>query len=321
MTLTTQGHTTVKVSAVKVKEKQIDGVYPILRMEPQSVIVRHPEFGAIRVPLANTNLPGAASVTLSYDELLAEINDRFDTLARLMDGIVSGATRSLIVSGPPGAGKTHTIDTKLAAGRADGKLKKVDPIKAVVSPIGLYKKLWENRRKGEIIVLDDCDRIFFDEDGANIVKAATDSGKRRTVSYVKEAASLEANGIPTSFTYEGSIVVATNLDFEREVAQKTKAGTHLGAVLNRALYLDLGLHSQQALLARVESVCRSTPMLREEGLNDAQIEAVVLWLKENQSNVRSLSLRTAVQLAGLIVTHGVMWKKMAKSTLLRASSR
>lgn len=312
---------TVRVSRVSHQNTPLDGTYPVMRMEENSVVITHPKFGAIRVPKAYVEFPASSPMTLSYDDLLAEIAERFDTLSKLMDGIVAGTTRSIIVSGPPGVGKTFTIEQKLAIGRATGKVKKVYVVKGVISPIGLYKLLWEHRKAGEVIVLDDTDRIFWDEDGANIVKAATDSGKTRTVSYQKEAASLEGNGIPLSFHYEGSIVVATNLDFEREVAQKTKAGTHIAAILNRALYLELGLGSQQALLARVENVCRTSPMLREEGLDAAQIEALILWLKENQANVRSLSLRTAVQIAGLMQTHPTAWKKMAKATLLKTVAR
>jgi hypothetical protein len=312
---------TVRVSRVSHKDTALDGTYPIMRVEDQTVVITHPKFGAIRVPKSCTDFGAAQTTTLSYDDLLRLIKDRFDTMSDLMDGIVAGTTRSFIVSGAPGVGKSFTINQKLAIGRATGKVKKVYTVKGVISPIGLYKLLWEHRKAGEVIVLDDTDRIFWDEDGANIVKAATDSGKTRTVSYQKEAASLDANGIPLSFTYEGAIVVATNLNFEREVAQNTKAGTHLGAILNRALYLDLGLHSQQALLARVEDVCRSTPLLRDIGLIDSQIDDVVLWLKENQTNVRSLSLRTAEHVAGHIVNKGAKWRKMAAATLLKATAR
>jgi hypothetical protein len=311
----------VKVHSVALKGKPLDGEYPVLKLDEDNVVIRHPEFGAVRVKRANTDLPSSAPVTLSYEDLKAEIRERFATLNRLISGVISGRQRSVIVSGAPGVGKTFTVESMLDAAKKDGAIRKVTLVRGTISPIGFYVLLWENRRAGEIIVLDDSDALFGSEDGANLMKAATDSGKKRTVSYLKEVAMLEANGIPKTFQYEGSIIVATNIDFEREIASKSKASAHLSAVLNRALYLDLGLHSKQALMARVEDVATESSMLRDLGLDDEGIQTVVNWLKDNQATVRSLSLRTAERLAGLILTEPDTWKKTAKSTLLKAVSR
>ena len=312
---------TTKISGVRVKGQPLSGSFPVERIEGGFVFVRHTEHGILRIPQAHTDVPGAAPVTLSYDELVKEINARFAVLSALMDGIVSGTVRSVIVSGAAGVGKTHTVDTKLAAGHANGKVTKITVIKGTVSPIGLYTELWNNREPGQVIVLDDSDEIFSDPVGANLIKAATDSGSRRHVSYLKEAASLEANGIPRTFEYRGAIVVATNIDFEREVASQSKRAVHLAAVLDRAMYLDLGLHSQQALIARVEDVCRNSNMLVDKGLTPSQIASLIAWLKDNQANVRKISLRIAMHLANLIMADSVNWRVMAKATLLRASNR
>lgn len=311
----------VTVSRVRFKDQALDGTYPLVRIDDTSVVILHPTHGNIRVAKTNTNLPGATPVTLSYDDLLADIKSRFDTLSRIMDGIVRGNIRSVIVSGAPGVGKTFTIESKLEAAKAAGKIKKYTLVRGTISPIGLFVALWENRQEGEVLVIDDSDGVYADEAGVNIIKAATDSGKKRTISYLKEVAMFEQNGIPKTFQYSGSFVVVTNLDMAREVASKSKMAVHLSAVMNRAIYLDLAIHSQQALIARIEDVIRTTQMLQDEGLDAAQIEAVLLWLKENQSNVRSLSLRTAMILAGMILTEPTTWKLTAKVTLLKTTSR
>jgi hypothetical protein len=87
------------------------------------------------------------------------------------------------------------------------------------------------------------------------------------------------------------------------------------------MYLDLGLHSQQALIARVEDVCRNSNMLVDKGLTPSQIASLIAWLKDNQANVRKISLRIAMHLANLIMADSVNWRVMAKATLLRASNR
>lgn len=311
----------VKVHSVALKGKPLDGEYPVLKLDEENVVIRHPEFGAVRIKRANTDLPASSPVTLSYDDLISEIRERFATLERLVQGIIDGRQRSVIVSGKPGVGKTHTVETLLEKAQASKQIRKYVTVKGTVSAIGLYVLLWEHRRAGEIIVLDDADAVFNSEDGCNILKAATDSGKKRTVSYFKEVAMLEANGIPKTFQYEGSIIVATNVNIEQEIATRSKSAAHMSAILNRALYLDLGLHSQQALMAHVENVCRNSPMLTKEGLNAEQINMLIGWMKDNQNIVRSLSLRTAQVLAGLMLSDPETWKKDAKSTLLKAVGR
>jgi hypothetical protein len=314
---------TVTVSArAAIKGESLAGVYPVVQTVEDGVIIRHPKHGPVRIRNAQINAaPATAPVAMSYDDLLKDIQRRFHTLNRVMHGIVEGRIRSAIVSGAAGVGKTHTVNAILAAAKANKKIKEYIVIRGTISPIGLYKLLWENRREGHVIVLDDSDSIFFDEVGASLIKAATDSGKKRTVSYVKETSILENNGIPQTFNYAGGIVVATNINFEREVAMQSKIAVHLGAVLNRALYIDLGLHSKQALMARVEDVCRNTSMLKDEGLDKPQVEAVIQWIKDNQNSVRSLSLRTAVTLAGLVLADPDEWRELARNTLLQATKR
>lgn len=307
----------VTVRNARINGKNLAGDFALVNEQDDKVVIRVPDVGAVKLPRALTNLPPKQS----YTDLLKEIESRFDVLSRLMDGVVNKKVRSIIVSGAPGVGKTYTIEAKLSAAKASGMIKKFTVVRGTISPIGLYILLYEHRHSGNVIVLDDSDSIFMDETGANLIKAATDSSRIRHVSYYKEAAALELNGVPKTFEYGGAICVATNLDFEREVAMKSKVAVHLSAILNRALYVDLGLHSQASLMARVESVCKNTNMLKDEGLTDQQIGEVVAWMRDNQTKLRSLSLRTANQLASLIVTDESRWREVAKVTLLRASGR
>lgn len=312
---------TAKVSKVRFAGASIDGSYPIVRLDDTTVVIRHPTHGNIRVQRVNTDLPASAPVTLAYEDLLADIRSRFDTLARVIDGIVKGHHRSVITSGAPGVGKTHAIESILSAAKKDGKIKEFTVVRGTISPLGLYVLMWENRQPGQVIVLDDSDDIYDDNTGVDIIKAATDTGKKRRVSYLKELAMFDIKGIANNFIYEGSIIVATNIDFEREIASKSKRAVHLEAVINRAMYINLGLHSKQALMARVEDVIRTTPMLKDVGLDEVQSETVLNWLKDNQSTVRSLSLRTAMAIGALILSEPETWKLTAKTTLLKTVSR
>ena len=82
----------------------------------------------------------------------------------------------MIVSGPPGVGKSHGVEEVLdryATTGVDGRAKTHEVIKGATSAIGLYCKLYKNADKGKVVVFDDCDSIFNDELSLNILKGST----------------------------------------------------------------------------------------------------------------------------------------------------
>lgn len=314
--------TVVTVRGASLKGERIDGDFPLVRADNDFVIIAHPKHGKLKISqrLLASPIPASQPTALTYDELVKDIKGRFDVLDRLTNGIVEGKIRSLVVSGAPGVGKTHSIETRLRAAKRAGEIEDYVTIRGTLSPIGLYALLYQNREEGSVILLDDTDSAFEQLDVVNILKAALDTGKRRVVSYVKEAYALKNEGIPQRFEYKGSIIFISNIDFDGAVASGSKMSPHLNALMSRSIYVDLGLHSQQALLARIENVCRETSMLRDLDLNDDQVEELIQWVKDNAPNLRSLSLRTALQLASLITTDE-NWKDVAKVTMLRARRR
>jgi hypothetical protein len=311
----------VKVAGLRCKGQSLKGSYALVRDDGDKVVISHPEFGNLVIPRANTDLPTTNPSAMSYEELTENIRERFRVMDRLLKGMIDGTTRSIIISGAPGVGKSFGIDATLKIAQAHGLVRQVKFIKVTATPISFYQTLYENRREGDIIVLDDADSILETEEGANMLKHATDTLATRTVSYNKESSILADKGIPREFEYKGAIIAATNKDWDREIASGSKMQKHYEALLDRAIYLDLGLHSKQALMARVEDVCRTTPMLKDRGLDDQQIEMLLGWLKDNYVATRTLSLRTAVQLAGMILSQPTEWKFDAKMTLLTAKSR
>jgi len=306
----------------KVKNELVTGSYPLVTADADSFVVQHPKHGRIRLPkaAATSGLPASAGVTLSYEELVAVIKERFAVLDRMTTGVVDRHIRSLIVSGAAGVGKTYSIEKKLKEARREEKVEKYTPNRGTLSPIGLYVLLYQHRHAGDVLLIDDCDAAFETLDTLNILKAALDTGKSRLISYAKEAYALKAEGIPARFEFEGAVIFISNMNFDAMVQSNSKLAPHLKALMDRSLYIDLGLHSTQALLARVENVCRETDMLRDLGLDDSQVEEVIRWIKDNFASLRSLSLRTAMQIAGLIKTSSD-WKSDAKVTMLKAQRR
>ena len=99
-------------------------------------------------------------------------------LENLVKMTVSGAANALFVSGKGGVGKTHTTEQILAnLGLRDGAgyFKNTGSASAA----GLYSLLF--RYKDKIIFFDDSDDALGDQEARNLLKAATDTKKIRSV--------------------------------------------------------------------------------------------------------------------------------------------
>ena len=119
------------------------------------------------------------------EETIERLRERFDMLEDMTKATKKGDVRAMIVSGPPGVGKSHGVEKVL--GKHDliatlgEKPPKYEVVKGAMSAIGLYCKLYKMADKDNVIVFDDCDSIFSDELSLNILKAALDSKKTRRI--------------------------------------------------------------------------------------------------------------------------------------------
>ena len=250
-------------------------------------------------------------------EILTDLKERFNILSILTQGAVAQNVRAVTVTGAPGVGKTFTVEQILAHAK-NSKGIKFEVVKGSISAINLYMLAHRMREPGSVIVLDDADSIFGDEDALNILKVLCDSSTTRTVSYMKEAHQLKENDIPQSFDFNGSMIFISNLDFQRYVDEgKNRFAQHFEALMSRSLYLDLRLHSRQELGVWIEHVATSGHIFRREGLTEAQGKKVLSFLREYRENLRELSLRTLLKTSQLVKTND-NWESMAKILLTKS---
>ena len=254
------------------------------------------------------------AVAESDDAIESRIRERFEVMNDLTKGAISGDIRAVIVSGSPGVGKSYSV---LEA------LEKNDPnentwtvVKGYAKSTGLLKTLYQYRHKGNVIVFDDIDNIFSEDVSLNMFKAVADSSARRRVSWLSEYKMVDedtAEIIPRHFDFEGSIIFLTNLDFQALIDKKHKFAPHLEALMSRSLYLDLTLHSRRDCLVRIRQVV-------EEGLlSNLDIEAqadVLSFVEIHMNNLRELSLRSVIKLAGLRAANP-NWEKVARICLCK----
>ncbi|ARW57518.1 hypothetical protein FDI23_gp095 [Serratia phage CHI14] len=251
----------------------------------------------------------------SEEEMKQRINKRFTVMNMMTKGIISGNIRSLIISGAAGIGKTYTLEKNLKAADERGEIV-FKSINGKISGIGLYEQLWKNKEEGSVLLLDDVD-VFSDMDILNLLKAALDTGETRKVCWSTASAYLDDKGIDKEFEFAGTIVFITNVDIDRELERGSKLSPHLQALVSRSVYLDLGVHSNEEIMVRVEDVILSTDMMQKRGLTDAQTYEALAWMKANVAKLRNVSLRTALYLADFVATDENGWEEIAEVTLLK----
>ncbi|WJJ54770.1 thioredoxin [Acinetobacter phage AB1I1M-1] len=251
----------------------------------------------------------------SIDEMKARINKRFSVMDIMTKGLINKSIRSLIISGAPGIGKTYTLNRDLEKADAEGKIE-YTILNGKMSPIGMFCKLYECSGPNSVLVLDDVD-VFSSEDSLNLLKAALDTSETRKVCWSTASSYLEEKEIPQEFEFEGTIVFITNTDIDRELERGSKLAPHLDALVSRSVYLDLGVHTNEEIMVRVEDVILNTDMMFKAGLLEVETQEILTWMKDNIARLRNVSLRTALYLASFVKTDSENWKEIAEVTQLR----
>lgn len=249
--------------------------------------------------------------TESADARRERISRQYRTLERMATRIISGQLPSLIVSGPPGLGKTYTVEQQLK--EADTE---VDIIRGTISASGLYMALYW-MRDGGVVVMDDCDAVFRDEETLNILKIALDSSDVRTISWRKQAAWLDNHDIPQSFEFTGSVVFCTNLDFEAEINRGSKMSPHYQALVDRSLYLSLTLRSIADYLCRIEQVVIEEKQFEQRGLTAEEAKHTMNFIRDNAAKFYTLSIRSALQVAACRLMDPEYWIDDVLATKMR----
>ena len=267
--------------------------------------------------------PVKKTLTETDDEIMTRLANRFEILEDMTRAVKKGDVRSMIVTGPPGVGKSFGVEKVLARHDVfadvanDGKLKKYEVVKGAMSAIGLYKKLYEFSDKKSILVFDDCDSVLLDDLSLNILKAALDSGKKRMIHWNTDSRSLSQEGVPNSFEFRGGAIFITNIKFDHVKSKKLQ--DHLEALESRCHYLDLTIDTEREKLLRIKQVVTECGMLDSYDLSDEAKLDVVEFVDVNRARMRELSLRTVLKVADLRVSFPDKWKAVAEVTCMRGS--
>jgi hypothetical protein len=188
-----------------------------------------------RIP--NTNTATVNAVSKMSFLTVTETRDpevMFSNLERLTKMVGKGIQPSLVITGMAGVGKTHLVKETL---RGLGLRESYDfeHFKGKATAAGLFITLYQNSDK--IVVLDDCDSVFKDDDAVNILKAALDSYDTRKISYISTKPLKDEFGepIPAHFEFTGKIIFISNI-------HQSKLDS---AIRSRSFVADISMNTQQ----------------------------------------------------------------------------
>jgi hypothetical protein len=276
-----------------------------------------------RAPVTTTSLaqePTKKVLKETDDQIKSRLRERFQVLEDMTRAVKKGQVRAMIVSGPPGVGKSFGVEAVLSKHdtmaniAGNEKLKKYEVVKGAMSALGLYKKLFEFSGTKNILVFDDCDSVLLDDLSLNILKAALDSGKKRMIHWNTESHALNRDGIPDSFEFKGGAIFITNIKFDNVKSRKLR--DHLEALESRCHYLDLTIDTDREKILRIRQIIEDG-MLDEYEFGDEGREAVVNFIDENKGELRELSLRMVLKIADLKASFPDRWENVAKMTCMR----
>jgi len=262
----------------------------------------------------------AAKPVETDEEVITRIRERFDILHEMTKACVNGDIRAMIVSGPPGVGKSFGVEQEIEKVQMmqmlGQKRLRAEVVKGSATPIGLYQTLYKYSDPNCVIVFDDCDSILVDDVALNLLKGALDSGKKRKISWLSESSTLRREGIPDSFEFKGSVIFITNLKFDQMKSQKLR--DHLDALQSRCHYLDLTLDTMRDKILRIKQIAKDGVLFADYDFEPCVQDELIDFMAENQTRMREMSLRMAIKIADLRKSFPNNWKRMAETTCMKA---
>lgn len=271
---------------------------------------------AAAVPVTKASKTKAVEET--DEEVIERLRGRFNVLHDMTQAVKEGNVRAMIVTGPPGVGKSFGVEEVL--GRNDifdqmaQRPPKYEVVKGAMSAVGLYAKLYQYADKGNVVVFDDCDSVLLDDLSLNILKGALDTSKRRRIAWNTDSSKLRSEGIPDSFEFNAGAIFITNIKFENIRSKKLQ--DHLMALESRCHYIDLQMDTEREKVLRIKQITQDG-MLEHYNFQNNEQQEIIDFIMTNVKRLRELSLRTVLKIADLRKSFPGNWASMAEVTVMR----
>lgn len=214
----------------------------------------------------------------------------FEDLVTYIDMVVDGDMYSLLLTGQAGVGKTYLV-TKRLNERGLKRNEDYFKITGKTTAAGMYMTLFQYN--GKMILFDDCDSVFSDDNAVNVLKGALDTAKVREISW-SSAVPLKApdkTQIPKRFDFTGKVIFISNL-------AKKKVDP---AIRSRAFMLEIALTKEDmisrmwSLLSKVElpSGVSVSGFVRKKAMN------MIVEAASESDNIE-LNMRTLIKAISIV---------------------
>ena len=307
VTVKNEGHFPIAIDVVKVKVDNM-GSFEFTSGEPVTST-------AVEVK--------QVSKSVETDEAAMDrIATRFSVLDEMSQACIKGDIRAMIVSGPPGVGKSFGVEQQLEKAalfdKIAGKRVRFEIVKGAMTALGLYVQLYKFSDPKNILVFDDCDSVLQDELALNILKAALDSGKRRRICWNSDSSLLRREGVPDSFEFKGSAIFITNLKFGNIKSKKLQ--DHLEALQSRCHFLDLTIDTERDKMLRIKQVHRDADggLFKDYDFEGDEAAQILAFMEVNRTKLREVSLRMCLKVADLVKISPANWRNLTQATCMKA---
>jgi hypothetical protein len=209
--------------------------------------------------------------------------------------VAQGHAKGFLLYGICGTGKTYCV---MRAFREVGK--PFTLLSGHITQLELFRFLYHHRK--ENIIFDDVN-LFESKTNLNMLKACMNDNNR-VVTYSSSSSKLEKLNIPSSFLFEGTIILLVN--------SKSRSNRDLQAVESRMLSHELKFDYPTIIKVLFELVKSEYKSLTfEERLTIAK------WIKENTNqSTQNFNLRTLFHIYEMYLYDKNEWKNLAKRVLI-----
>lgn len=134
----------------------------------------------------------------------------FEDLETYINMVIDGDMYSLLLTGQAGVGKTFLV-TKTLNERGLERNKDYFKITGKTTAAGMYMLLYQHN--GKMLLFDDCDSVFQDDNAVNVLKGALDTSKVREIAWTSAVPlkTPDKSPIPKRFDFTGKVIFISNL--------------------------------------------------------------------------------------------------------------
>lgn len=281
---------------------------------------------------------------LSKEERRRALDTHYNTLTKFVEMVGKKDSRSLIVNGDAGMGKTE-FTTDLVEKYNKQFEKKVTFVSGTMSPVELYCRLNDNRLPGQILVIDDTDKVLEQTESLEILKSALDTRKNKILTWGKAYSShLNGRNVPSEFEFKGKVIIITN-KLLRTAPNKTptKSQQQVAPLLSRVNYFRAGVPSNEWKIEAMKMFsenyqstfskmqynlrCKKDIIIHQddrmppfnkstnEDIRQNILDEIIDWIDLKRNNLREISFRVIANIISIRNEEPEYWKEMSIANL------